>query len=132
MSEENSEVIIYNTDDGKADVKLYSKDGVIWMKWQQMALLFDTSKQLVSHHIANVLQDKELDEKSVVKDYLTTAVDGKNYSVINELIFSLDSSCKHRFSRKKDKAVVDDYFFSTNVANVQNFFENNTYSENAK
>ena len=81
MSEENSEIIIYNTDDGKADVKLYSKDGVIWMNQQQMALLFDTSKQLVSHHIANVLQDKELDEKSVVKDYLTTAADGKNYNV---------------------------------------------------
>ena len=76
-----NELIIYNTDDGKADVKLYSRDGVIWMNQQQMALLFDTSKQLVSHHIANVLQDKELEEKSVVKDYLTTASDGKNYNV---------------------------------------------------
>ena len=76
-----NELIIYNTDDGKADVKLYSRDGVIWMNQQQMALLFDTSKQLVSHHIANILQDKELEEKSVVKDYLTTAADGKNYNV---------------------------------------------------
>lgn len=76
-----NELIIYNTDDGKADVKLYSHDGVIWMNQQQMALLFDTSKQLVSHHIANILQDKELEEKSVVKDYLTTAADGKNYNV---------------------------------------------------
>ena len=76
-----NELIIYNTDDGKADVKLYSRDGVIWMNQQQMALLFDTSKQLVSHHIANILQDKELEEKSVVKDYLTTASDGKSYKV---------------------------------------------------
>ena len=76
-----NEIIIYNTDDGKADVKLFSKDGVIWMNQQQIALLFDTSKQNVSLHIANVLQDKELDEKSVVKNYLTTATDGKNYSV---------------------------------------------------
>lgn len=78
---EKNEIIIYNTDDGKADVKLYSKDGVIWMNQQQMALLFDTSKQNISLHIGNVLQDKELDEKAVVKDYLTTASDGKNYSV---------------------------------------------------
>ena len=78
---ETGEIIIYNTDDGRADVKLYSKDGVIWMNQQQMALLFDTSKQLVSHHIVNVLQDKELEENSVVKDYLTTASDGKNYNV---------------------------------------------------
>ncbi len=76
-----NEILIYKTDDGKADVKLYSKEGVIWMNQQQMALLFDTSKQLISHHILNVLQEKELDEKSVVKDYLTTASDGKNYSV---------------------------------------------------
>ncbi|MGN0740832.1 MAG: virulence RhuM family protein [Treponema sp.] len=81
MAELNDEIIIYNTDDGKADVKLYSKDGVIWMNQQQMALLFDTSRPNISMHVANVLQDKELDEKSVVKDYLTTASDGKNYNV---------------------------------------------------
>lgn len=76
-----NELIIYKTDDGKADVRLYSKDGVVWMNQQQMALLFDTSKQNISLHIVNVLQEKELDEKSVVKDYLTTASDGKNYNV---------------------------------------------------
>ena len=76
-----NELIIYNTDDGKADVKLYSRDGVIRMSRQQMALLFDTSKQNISLHILNILQDKELYEKSVVKDYLTTAGDGKNYNI---------------------------------------------------
>ena len=75
------ELIIYNTDDGKADVKLYSRDGVIWMNQQQMALLFDTTKQNISLHILNVLKEKELEESSVVKDYLTTAADGKNYNV---------------------------------------------------
>ena len=81
MEKTNNKIIIYNTDDGKADVKLYSKDVVIWMNQQQMALLFDTSKQNISLHILNVLQEKELDENSVVKDYLTTASDGKNYNV---------------------------------------------------
>lgn len=76
-----NELIIYKTDDGKADVRLYSKDGVVWMNQQQMALLFDTSKPNISMHIANVLKEKELDEKSVVKDYLTTASDSKNYNV---------------------------------------------------
>ncbi len=79
------ELIIYKTDDGKADVKLYSKDGVVWMNQQQMALLFDTSKPNISMHIANILQDKELDENSVIKDYLTTAADGKNYLPEDEL-----------------------------------------------
>lgn len=81
LVETNSEIIIYNTDDGNANVKLYSKDGVIWMNQQQMALLFDTSKQNISLHILNILQENELEESSVVKDYLTTASDGKNYNV---------------------------------------------------
>lgn len=81
MEAANGEILIYNTDDGKADVRLYSKDGVIWMNQQQMALLFDTSKPNISMHISNVLQDNELDENSVIKDYLTTAADGKHYNV---------------------------------------------------
>lgn len=79
--ESQSELIIYKTDDGSADVKLYSRDGVIWMNQQQMALLFATSKQNISLHILNILQEKELAENSVVKDYLTTATDGKSYCV---------------------------------------------------
>lgn len=78
---EEDEIIIYNTDDGKTDVKLYSKGGVIWMNQQQMALLFNTSKPNIRMHIANILQDKESDEISVVRNYLTTASDGKKYDV---------------------------------------------------
>ena len=51
------------------------------MNQQQMSLLFDTSKQNISLHILNILKEKELEESSVVKDYLTTASDGKNYNV---------------------------------------------------
>jgi len=48
------------------------------MHQNQLAELFYTSKQNISLHIINVFKDKELDEYSVVKDYLTTASDGKN------------------------------------------------------
>jgi len=82
MKEQSSNIIIYNTIDGKASVALYAKDGKIWLNQQQMAELFATSKQLISHHIANILKEKELDEISVVKQYLTTAADGKNYHVV--------------------------------------------------
>lgn len=75
-------IIIYQTVDGKASVTLYAKDGKIWLNQQQMAELFATSKQTVSHHIVNILKEKELEEKSVVKQYLTTAADGKNYNVV--------------------------------------------------
>ena len=45
---------------GKASVALYARDGKIWLNQQQMAELFATSKQLISHHIANILKDREL------------------------------------------------------------------------
>ncbi len=47
-----------------------------------MAELFATSKQAISHHILNILKENELNEISVVKQYLTTAADGKNYNVV--------------------------------------------------
>ncbi len=81
MNDEQN-IIIYRTADGRASVALFAKDGKIWLNQQQMAELFATSKQLISHHIANILKEKELDKTSVVKQYLTTAADGKNYNVV--------------------------------------------------
>ena len=78
---ERQDLIIYQTPDNKAEVALYASDGGIWLNQSQLAELFDTSKQNVSLHIANILSDRELEKDSVVKDYLTTAADGKKYSV---------------------------------------------------
>ena len=47
----------------------------------QIAELFVTSKQNIGQHISSVLKDNELDENSVVKNYFTTASDGKEYNV---------------------------------------------------
>ena len=80
--DDQQNIIIYRTADGRASVALYAKDGKIWLNQQQMAELFATSKQLISHHIANILKERELNEFSVVKQYLTTAADGKNYNVV--------------------------------------------------
>ena len=85
MEEKN--IIIYNTEDGKSKVVLYAKDGNIWMNQNQIAELFDTSIPNISMHISNIIKDNELDQNSVIKDYLTTATDGKNYKVT---FYSLD------------------------------------------
>src|SRR5574344_1145299 len=77
---ENKNIIIYNTPDGKAKVTLYAKDGTVWMNQNQLAELFDTSKQNIGQHVDNILNEKELNENSVVKNYFTTATDGKNYT----------------------------------------------------
>lgn len=84
---EENNIIIYNTEDGKAKVVLYAKDGNIWMNQNQLAELFDTSKQNISQHISNILLDNELNENLVVKNYFTTASDGKEYNVT---FYSLD------------------------------------------
>lgn len=84
---DESNIIIYNTADGKARVSLMTRDGNVWMNTEQLCELFATSKQNISLHIQNILKDKELDENSVVKYYLTTAADGKQYNV---KFFSLD------------------------------------------
>ena len=82
MTDQPSNIIIYNTADGRASVALYARDGKIWLNQQQMAELFATSKSNISMHIAGVLKDRELEKKSVVQNYLTTAADGKNYNVV--------------------------------------------------
>ncbi len=83
MNQKNhsSDIIIYNTQDGKTSVSLLTKDGTVWMNQNQLAELFDTSKQNIGQHIASILEDKELSENSVVKNYFTTAADGKEYNV---------------------------------------------------
>ena len=84
---EENNIIIYNTEDGKAKVILYAKDGNIWMNQNQLAELFDTSVPNISMHISNILKDGELQQNSVIKEYLTTASDGKEYNVT---FYSLD------------------------------------------
>ncbi len=74
-------VILYTTVDGKSNISLYARDTSVWLNQSQLAELFDTSKQNISLHINNILNDNELQRYSVVKDYLTTASDGKKYSV---------------------------------------------------
>ncbi len=87
MGNQDKNIIIYKTADGKSSVSLYSKDGNVWMNQNQLAALFDTSIPNISMHITNILKEKELSKDSVIKDYLTTALDGKNYMVT---FYSLD------------------------------------------
>ena len=82
MQNNESNIIIYNTPDGKASVALYTRDGKVWLNQLQIAELFGTSKPSISMHISKILKEGELNANSVVKNYLTTASDGKQYEVI--------------------------------------------------
>lgn len=80
MTGEESNLVLYTTDDGKATVSLMSRDGRIWLNQKQMAELFAVSKPNISMLISRIFAEKELDD-SVVKLFLTTAADGKKYNV---------------------------------------------------
>lgn len=77
--DENRSEIIYQTEDGltKIDVRLEGEN--VWLTQAEMAELFNTTKQNISLHIGNIFKEGELKKESVVKEYLTTAIDGKKY-----------------------------------------------------
>ena len=83
---DSQKIIIYNTDDGKTSVSLMTRYGNVWLNQNHLAELFDTSKQNISLHIINILKENELNENSVVKDYLTTVFPFSTNSVIKDYL----------------------------------------------
>jgi hypothetical protein len=76
---ESSNLLIYQTQDGSTKIQVQLTDNTVWLTQADMVELFQTTKQNISLHIKNIFAEGELDENSVVKEYLTTAADGKNY-----------------------------------------------------
>ena len=74
-----SDLILYTTDDGKSQIQLRADLGTVWLTQLEMAELFDATKQNISLHLKNIIEDGELDANLVVKESLTTASDTKKY-----------------------------------------------------
>ncbi|HTM53730.1 MAG TPA: virulence RhuM family protein [Pirellulales bacterium] len=79
MAEGASEIILYQTEDGGSRIEVRLQDNTVWLSQALMSELFQTSKQNISLHVQNIFDEGELQATSVVKDYLTTAGDGKKY-----------------------------------------------------
>jgi len=79
INQPNSQLIIYQTEDGHTRLEVRLEDESVWLTQRLMANLFQTSKQNISLHLKNILEEQELVEDSVVKESLTTAADGKGY-----------------------------------------------------
>ena len=78
---ENSNIIIYQSENGKTHVEVKLEENTVWLTQQQMCDLYQTSKSNVSEHIKHIFEDGELNENSVVRKFRTTASDGKSYNV---------------------------------------------------
>ena len=77
--EQKKELVIFETKDHTVKLEVPVNEETVWLTQAQMASLFQTTKQNISLHVNNCFREKELDKNSVVKDFLTTASDGKQY-----------------------------------------------------
>ena len=75
----NNKIVIYKPDEFTTSLEVKLEDETVWLTQTQMVELFSSSKQNISLHINNIFKEGELDKKSVVKENLTTARDGKKY-----------------------------------------------------
>ena len=78
----NSEIIMYQTEDGLTKIKTTFENDAVWLSIDQMAELFQRDKSTISRHIKNIFNEGELTRNSVVANFATTAADGKTYQCL--------------------------------------------------
>ena len=76
-----SEILIYQSSNGKVKLDVMLENETIWLSQKQLCELYGKSKSTISEHIKAIFDDEELEPNSVVRNFRTTASDGKNYDV---------------------------------------------------
>ena len=76
-----SEMIIYQTEDGLTKVNVTFEEDTVWLTIDQMATLFQRDRSVIGKHVRNILKEGELQKESVWANYAHTAEDGKTYHV---------------------------------------------------
>lgn len=82
-----SELIIYQTEDGQTKIQTRLENETVWLTQAQISALFGKAKSTISEHLKNIFAEGELDQNAVVRNFRTTATDGKMY---NTNYFNLD------------------------------------------
>ena len=72
----NSELIIYTTEDGLTKVDVTFDNETVWLSLDQMANLFQRDKSTISRHIKNVYEEGELSKDSTVAYFATVRMEG--------------------------------------------------------
>ncbi|MDO8527896.1 MAG: virulence RhuM family protein [Deltaproteobacteria bacterium] len=83
-----AEFLIFTSQAGENGIEVRYENETIWLTQKLMAELFDVTIPTINEHLKNTFESKELDEKSVIRKFLTTAADGKNY---NTNFYNLDA-----------------------------------------
>ena len=79
MKADKSELIIYQSDDGRTRIETRLEGETVWLTQAQMAELFQKGRVTITEHIRNIFAEGELDELSVCRKFRHTAADGKSY-----------------------------------------------------
>ena len=79
---ENQNILIYENQSGDIKVDVRFEDESIWLNQAQICELYGKAKSTISEHIKAIFEDEELDKNSVVRNFRTTASDGKSYDVV--------------------------------------------------
>ena len=87
---EDNKIIIYQSEDGQTQIDVRLENETVWLTQAQMVELFQTTKQNVSLHVGNVFREKELDQVSTVKEYLTVQNEGKRVVSRKVKYYNLD------------------------------------------
>ncbi|WP_024955858.1 virulence RhuM family protein [Sulfurospirillum arcachonense] len=87
-----AEFLIFTTANGQDTIEVKVEDETVWLTQKLIAKLFDVNVATVNEHLKNIFKTHELDEDSVIRKFLITASDGKNYNTKHynlEVIISL-------------------------------------------
>lgn len=79
--ENKGEIIIYQTEDGLTKINVKMEDETVWLNQSQLCELYQVSKSNISEHIKHIYEEGELGENAVVRNFRTTAADGKSYNI---------------------------------------------------
>lgn len=85
----SNELILYQTDDGLARIALRARDGTVWLSQVEIAELFASTKQNISLHAKNILEERELELAATVKESLTVQTEGARKVRRSTLLYSL-------------------------------------------
>jgi hypothetical protein len=79
MQKNESQILLYQTEDGKQRIEVHLQDETVWLSQKLMAELFQTTPQNINMHLKNIFSEGEVVADSVIKESLITASDGKKY-----------------------------------------------------
>jgi hypothetical protein len=97
-----NDVLVFSKENGGDGVEVLVADENVWLTQKSMCSLYETSKSSVSEHLTNIFASGELDENSVVRNFRTTATDGKTY---NYKYYNLQAIIAVGFKVNSEKAV---------------------------